>query len=92
MGHARRALWAAAFTALLAVLMLKAPFRWVDTVVLTALMPALLITNLLGIRGGTDAFPMNFRYTFAFTFVIYWLLFEIGHAVRRALTRSRNQG
>jgi len=83
--HARMALWAAAFTALLFVVLFMGHYTWVEDIGFAGLMPGLAVTELLRIRGGTDAFPMPFGYTFAFTFLIYWLLFEIGYPVWRTI-------
>lgn len=89
--HVRHALFAAAFTALLFVvfgIQVRVPTRSIFTLIVPSLLfPGFLAAALFGLKGGTDGAP-SFMYAFPFSFLIYWLLFELGHIVWRLLSRK----
>jgi hypothetical protein len=90
--HVRKALWAAAGTAILLVafmIQVRIPSRSILVDIVSALvMPGWLVAAALRLGGGTDG-GTNALYAFPFTFAIYWLLFELVSVVWRVLIRSR---
>ena len=90
--HARSGLWAAVFTGLLFLVFFiplrpPASWTWATQFISVLILPGMFAAAFLGLSGGTDGAP-SMLYVFALTFVICWVLFDLGHTILRKLIRG----